>query len=95
MKKITVFKRTSDNWCGNYIIKSDYVDISAVRVMYHDNISAPGEQPVYRTSVWGNDDLGMEIDCDSDNKAYIKFLEVIGLEDVTMDKLKELEFVSF
>lgn len=95
--RFSVYKKTSDNWCGNYTIITPHAstDIDLVEVKFHGNIASPQESvPYYRVSVWGNDDCGMEFDCDNEKLALTKFMEVIGLEIITFDALKQLEFIS-
>ena len=92
--RFLVFKETSDDWYGNYIVTSPYVK-ELVEVEFHGNIAAPLEPvPFYRVSVWGNDDCGMEFDCDNEKLALSVFMEVIGWDDVKMEKLSDLGFKS-
>jgi hypothetical protein len=46
----------------------------------------------WKVSVWGDDDSGMEMDFLDERSAWQCFIEVIGLDDVTVKKLKELGF---
>lgn len=80
---VEVFKKTSDEWCPNY-------PGDTVRVSYRGNIG----NNVYRVCAWGDDDLGMEFDHESESVVWQKFIEVISLEDVTFEKLIEMGFVS-
>ena len=92
--RFLVFKETSDNWYGNYIVTSPYVK-ELVEVEFHGNIALPKEPvPFYRVSVWGNDDCGMEFDCDNEKLALSVFMEVIGWDDVKKKKLSDLGFKS-
>jgi len=58
MKPIDVFKKTDEDWYGNFKIKDDhrypdrFVRLSLSQL----------DNKEYRVSVWGNDDLGMELD---------------------------------
>ena len=81
---VEVFKKTSDNWCPNY--PGDTVQVSYLGKLL--------DTEEYRVCAWGNDDLGMEFDHTSESVVWQKFIEVISLEDVTISKLKEMEFVS-
>ena len=67
-----------------------------VEVTYHGNIVAynPGEPPVWRTSVWGNDDCGMEFDSPTESDAVEKFFQVISMQYVDRNDLIRLGFVS-
>ena len=80
---VEVFKKTSDEWCPNY--PGDTVEIS-----YLGKI----DDEVYRVCAWGRDDCGMDFDHESESVVWQKFIEVISLEDVTFEKLKEMGFVS-
>ena len=91
----SVFKRTSDSWYDNYIIVDDARVKDLVEVSFYSNICAYDKtlRPVSRTCVWGNDDCGMEFDSENETEAWNMFLQVIGMEDVTKEKLKCLGFV--
>jgi hypothetical protein len=43
--------------------------------------------------VWGNDDDGMEYDCDNETEAWTMFLQVIGMKFVNKEDLKKLGYV--
>lgn len=97
-KRISVFKLTHDNWCGSYRLGDYYDGVKnpmLVEVIFNGNITSYMEEldPVWRTCVWGNDDLGMEFDCNSYEEAWAKFQEVIALDHVDQSKLKELGYV--
>lgn len=99
MRPVNVFKPTHDDWYGSYRLSGFYSgdsDTMLVEVTFCGNITEnmPDHAPVWRTCVWGNDDCGMEYDCDNENQAWCMFLEVIGMEHVDRDVLKELGFVS-
>ena len=90
----SVFKRTSDNWYGNYLVTSPY-DIELVEVSFYGNIAAPLDiEPCYRVGVWGNDDCGMEFDTSDEKLALSIFMEIIGWEDVKKKRLSDLGFKS-
>lgn len=91
--EMTVFKRTQDDWYGSYYTSHDEM---LVECIFNGNImqNFPGKLPIWRTCVWGTDDCGMEIDCTTEAEAWIKFLQVIGLEFVNRDELLKLGFVS-
>ena len=90
MNKFSVYKKTTDNFCGNYMLTNGD---QLVNVTFHGNISPPNHPLYYRVSVWGNDDLGFEYDTDSESDAYTKFMLVIGLENITFDLLRDIGFV--
>ena len=88
--RIDVFKTTQDDWCGSYQMDNQML----VQVSFCGNISPPGDSPTWRVCVWGNDDMGMEFDCDNETQAHTLFLQVIGLEFVNFKELRNLGFVS-
>lgn len=79
------FKKTQDNWFPNY--RDD-----VVRVTFHGNIGS-SEDPCCRVSVWGEDDCGMEYDCDTESEAWNIFLQVINMKYVNKAALKEMRFM--
>ena len=94
--KIEVFKRTQDNWYGNFKVRDDRRVESLVMVSFHGNICSYNSKldPIWRTSVWGNDDTGMEIDCATEAEAREKFQQVIEMEYVDRAPLLKLGFVG-
>lgn len=91
MKRIEVFKETQDDWYPSYYLKQGNMLVS---IMYHGNISHPGIAAVYRTSVWGNDDCGMEYDSTNEAECWNVFLQVIGMNYVNRADLYALGFLS-
>lgn len=96
---VEVLKATQDDWYGSYTLDGYYKGTEKqmfVCVRFHGNITAydPTRPPVWRTSVWGNDDCGMEFDCATETECWVTFLQVIGLEFVNRDDLIKLGFVS-
>ena len=91
-KQTTVYKLTQDDWFPS--VYSDYGDL--VSVYFHGNIhdSRRELEPVYRTSVWGGDDIGMEFNSTNEAESWTMFLQVIGLDYVNMKELSELGFKS-
>jgi len=87
MKTCSVYKKTSDNWCPNY--NYDFVMVSFCQTGPNPPIN--GE---WRVCVWGADDFGMERDFKNKDEAWQVFIEVISLDNVTIDELKLLEFIS-
>jgi len=88
--KVQVFKPTNDNWCGSYKLDGIHNSVMLVEVIFNGNIG----NGVWRTCVWGNDDCGMEFDCDSEAKCWNMFLQVIGMKFVDMVAVRDLGFVS-
>lgn len=88
-----VFKKTSDEWYPPYTLKeganeSNLVEVTFTRIGPHKQ---PGD---WRVCAWGMDDMGMEKDFADEKAAWCCFLEVIGLEDVTIKGLKARGFWS-
>lgn len=97
--QIKVLKATEDDWHGSYVLKDSFEGVKNqmfVEVSFLGNITAydPKLTPVWRTCVWGNDDLGMEFDCSTEAECFNKFLQVIGMKFVNRVALKELGFIS-
>ena len=97
--RIEVLKPTEDEWYGSYKVNGHYKGIEdqmCVEVVFNGNISAydPKQVAVWRTCVWGNDDCGMEFDCDTEAECWDKFLQVISMKFVNRGALKTLGFVS-
>jgi hypothetical protein len=93
---IDVFKRTTDDWYGNYKIQSDARVSDVVEVSFTTTGPNPKQhQGEFRVCVWGNDDCGMEKDfADDEELAWNCFFQVIGLDYVNKDSLRSLGFVS-
>ena len=92
--RVEVFKRTNECWYGSYGLAYDTIDEPTdreptdmlVNVIFNGEI-APGE---WRTCVWGTDDFGFEIDCNTETEAWSIFLQIIGMEYVTVEGVKAL-----
>lgn len=96
--RVQVLKPTQDDWYGSYTLEGWYEGVEKqmfVQCIFNGNITAydPTLAPVWRTSVWGNDDCGMEVDCDTEAEAWVKFLQVIGMQFVNREDLTALGFV--
>jgi hypothetical protein len=85
MNRVDAFKRTSDEWYPNYH--------ELVKVSFCQTGPYPPENGDWRVCAWGNDDFGMEKDFRDREEAWACFLAVISLNDVTVDRLRELGFV--
>lgn len=102
MNRTSVFKLTTDDWYGSYTISDYYNGVEKpmlVEVIYNGRIEMsnpeyPDHPPVWRVSVWGNDDCGMEMDILSEGVAKDMFLRVISMKYVDRDDLIRLGFVS-
>lgn len=98
MKCIRVFKPTPDDWCPPYRLQGNYkgkplqlVEVSFVQIMD----VAPGDDPLWRVSVWGGDDFGMDKDDESRDIAYELFEKVIEQPEVSQKFLREQGFNVF
>lgn len=87
-----VFKETTEDWCGSYLMRGNPDDIMLVRVSLCQTGPNPPINGTWRVCVWGNDDCGMEKDFTSVSEAWACFLEVIRIDDVTRTALKALGF---
>ena len=90
-----VFKKTTDNWCGNYIISDSHNQYEAVRVSFVE-LKNSGDEYMWRICVWGTDDCGMERDfiADEFHIARDLFSSILTWEYVTFDKLIKNGFIS-
>ncbi len=93
--RIVVYKHTSDSWYPEYQLTTPSYNSKnkLVQVTYHSNIAPPSHDCEFRVSAWGDDDFGMEFDTKSENEAWLKFIAVIGLTDVTHEALVKLGFI--
>jgi len=97
--QVNVLKPTLESWHGNYTLDGWYYGVQHqgfVEVTFCGNICTYDTTlvPVWRTCVWGNDDCGMEFDCDTEAEAWNKFLQVIGMKFVNRAELVSLGFVT-
>lgn len=89
-RKIIVFKETQDQWyCSFKTLKPDLmlvqVSLLELRIDDFNHFS-------YRVCVWGNDDVGMELDFELEGDAKAMFYTVISLKYVNVSDLKKLGF---
>jgi len=90
--RTSIFKLTRDDWYPSYYLEDGRM---VVEVTYHSKLRTFGDSPpVWRTSVWGADDCGMEIDCGTEKEAWDKFTQVIAMDYVDRVSLKFMGFVS-
>jgi hypothetical protein len=87
--RVEVFKRTQDDWYGNYKVVGDQRVSDLVEVTFM-NLLPTG----WRVCVWGNDDFGLECDFESEAEAWNIFLQVIGQEFVNQQALRDLGFIA-
>ena len=92
--RVDVFKRTQDDWYGNYRIVGDQrvSDLVETSFMKLEPMNTGG--PLWRVCVWGNDDCGVEKDFESETEAWNTFLQVIGLPFVNRSLLTAMGFAS-
>lgn len=94
---VNVFKTTTDDWHGSYLLDNWYSGAKPgatmlVEVSFCQTGPNPPINGEWRVCAWGNDDCGMGRDFTSESEAWVCFLEVIGLDDVTRAALKERGF---
>ena len=86
-----VFKRTSDDWCPSYFLQQGQ---GLVEVSFLQTESATSSAHGWLVCAWGGDDCGLEKAFESETEAWCCFLQVIGLENVTMRALIDLGFIT-
>ena len=89
---IDVYKQTDDDWYGNYKVVDDARVSDIVKVSFCQTGPNPPINGDWRVCIWGNDDMGMEMDFDNETTALNMFYQVIGLVKVNMSLLKKLGF---
>ena len=85
---VTVFKYTSDEWYPTY---SAGIAHKLVVVLFSQPWPDAEE---WRVSAWGADDFGLARDFTDKDAAWECFLDIVRLEDVTVDAVKAMGFVS-
>ncbi len=85
-----VFKVTSEDWYPSYKLedKTKLVQVSFMQVLLATSATS------WRVCVGGQDDYVVERDFATENEAWCMFVRIIGLEDVTMNTLKNIGFLS-
>ena len=91
--RVEVFKRTQDDWYGNYKIAGDQRVSDLVEVSFM-NLLPDQSTTNWRVCVWGNDDFGLERDFENETVAWNIFLQVIGMKLVNQQALRDLGFVA-
>ena len=98
--QVSVFKETTDNWCGSYTLKAHPENRMLVLVSFYNNTSwktdLGSEDNFVRVCAWGNDDAGLEKDFTSKDigTAWKTFMDVVSMKKVNMRDLIKLGFVS-
>ena len=90
-KRIEHFKNTKDNWYDNY--KGNQVILT-----YHGIINPyvlDSNKFIYRVSVWGNDDLGIDKDFNNHLEAKQLFNKINSLKYVNKQDLLDLGMEYF
>lgn len=90
-KRIVHFKKTKDDWSPNF-------DNNQVKLSYHGVINPYVNDPtkfVYRVSVWGNDDLGIDKDFDNHLDAKRLFNVIDSMKYVNKADLLNLGMEYF
>jgi hypothetical protein len=81
MKRIEIYKKTNDNWYGNY-------NTNEIKLKYIGKLT----DNKFRVACWGNDDFGLERDFDYENDA-IKMFELLKYKNFINHKdLYDLNF---
>lgn len=88
MKTVIVFKRTKDNWYPLYRTFNE--DLVAVKFCMTG--PKPPEDGLFRVCVWGADDFGMEKDFYDETEARNCYLELLNMDTVDIQPLKDLGF---
>lgn len=89
-KRIEHFKNTKDDWYPNY-------PNNQVRLTYHSCINSykPESEWVYRVSVWGNDDFGIDRDFKDPMEAKRMFNKLDAMKFINHQDLYDLGFTRF
>ena len=85
--QIEVFKKTDDDWHGNYGENKD-----EVKLTYHGLINSFEEKSnwTWRVSVWSNDDTAMYKDFDNEKDAKILFEKLNEKNKINFSDCKNL-----
>lgn len=86
---VVSYKKTDDDWCSNFA--GDLVCLK-----FHGNINPPNSKTkLYRVSVWGDDDIGMDIDFDKKTEAISFFTKVDAMPVLNQKELLAMGFNWF
>jgi len=90
-KERAAYKETTECWAPSYKL-DDGTEL--VRVSCSGpNRSVEGND-YFMVSVWGGDDCGMEHDTEVPADALAMFIEILELETITFDALREIGLYS-
>ena len=84
MELASILVNTSDDWCPN-------INEHFATLFLFEN---KGQEKSYRVAVWGDDDLGMDLDLKSSVEAVSVYRSIKNLPDVTMEILSSMGFTS-
>jgi hypothetical protein len=99
-----VLKRTHDEWCPNFRVNifTEYNNTEIVREIIYDYVEVSFNRShdtdgdsIFIVVVSGNDDTMVQKDFVSELDAWNCFLDVIKLEFVDFDILREMKFESY
>jgi len=85
MKRKSVFIKATDDWCPNF--PNDEVELSICKLTFPETL--------YRVSVWGADDCGMNVDIKDINEALALYNKIKSKGTVNMQYLSKLGLESF
>lgn len=97
---VEVFKHSQDEWYPSYSLKTAGIDLeqSLVDVSYYalneGECDIDNEGPIYLVCAWGSDDYGLEREFINEKEAWTTFLEIIGLDYVNTQDLRDRGFTS-
>jgi hypothetical protein len=89
---ISVFKLTTDNWCGNYKITANYINFDAVEVYLKPMGNPECNDTNWIISVSGNDDMVLNKEYTDEKLARTEFNEILGWAFVNQKYLIEMGF---
>jgi len=92
IQNLTLLKRTQNDWCPCF---KDAEGLGCVEVTLTQTGPVDFEDFKYRVCVWGDDDMGMELDYPQDklNEAVNMFYTITNLDFVNVEYLKNSGFV--
>lgn len=84
MKEISVYKTTTDNWCGSYKIYKWPIELVEISYTHY-------EDRFYIVAT-GTDDYSLILRYEDEKKALTDFMVILGMSDVTIESLKAMGF---
>lgn len=82
--EISVYKETSDNWCGSY--KTHKYDTHLVLIYYYPH------NDEFVINAEGTDDYSLSKRYKDEKSALTDFMVILGMNDVTIASLKSIGF---